>query len=124
MTEIETRLLLDEDITPKGKPLTHSLMVKDHYAALRYVLQQAEGKRPITVGLERETLAQVEVIFLTKIRSFLTPLNWLKDYLQTKSNRPPKKVKGLDSLCFFKPLYRSRRLHLSVHEMDPEHRLL
>ena len=26
LTEVETRLLLEEDITPKGKPLTHIMM--------------------------------------------------------------------------------------------------
>ena len=31
LTENETRLLLDEGITPKGKPLEHSLMVKNHF---------------------------------------------------------------------------------------------
>ena len=30
LTETETRLLLDEGITPAGKPLLHSLMVQDH----------------------------------------------------------------------------------------------
>jgi Fic family protein len=49
LTEVETRLLLEEDITPKGKPLTHSLMVKDHYNALRYVLDAAASKKTITV---------------------------------------------------------------------------
>ena len=49
LTEVETRLLLEEDITPKGKPLMHSLMVKDHYAGLRYVLETAGAKKAITV---------------------------------------------------------------------------
>src|SRR6202048_1258283 len=49
LTEVETRLLLEEDITPKGKPLMHSLMVKDHYAALRNVLEVAAAKKGITV---------------------------------------------------------------------------
>jgi Fic family protein len=49
LTEVETRLLLEEDITPKGKPLIHSLMVKDHYAALRYVLEAGAAKKTITV---------------------------------------------------------------------------
>ena len=39
LTEIETRLLLDEGITPAGKPLLHSLMVQDHYKALLYVIE-------------------------------------------------------------------------------------
>jgi Fic family protein len=49
LTEVETRLLLEEDITPKGKPLMHSLMVKDHYSALRYVLDAASAKKAVTV---------------------------------------------------------------------------
>ena len=49
LTEVETRLLLEEDITPKGKPLMHSLMVKDHYAALRHILEVAAAKKGITV---------------------------------------------------------------------------
>jgi Fic family protein len=51
LTEVETRLLLEEDITPKGKPLTHSLMVKDHYNALRYVLDSAASKKTISIEL-------------------------------------------------------------------------
>src|ERR1700733_10987278 len=51
LTEVETRLLLEEDITPKGKPLMHSLMVKDHYAALRHILEAAGAKKAITIEL-------------------------------------------------------------------------
>jgi len=59
LTEIETRLLLEEDITPKGKPLTHSLMVKDHYAALRYVLEAAVTKKAISVDFIQQINALV-----------------------------------------------------------------
>lgn len=45
LTENETRLLLEEGTTPKGKPLEHSLMVKDHYEALLFVLDAAKQKR-------------------------------------------------------------------------------
>lgn len=48
LTEIETQLLLDEGQTPKGKPLGHSLMVKDHYQALLFVLDQAQQKTTIS----------------------------------------------------------------------------
>lgn len=51
LTENETRLLLEEDVTPKGKPLQHSLMVKDHYWALIYVLKIAEKKETLTIEL-------------------------------------------------------------------------
>lgn len=59
LTENETRLLLDEGLTPKGKPLIHSLMVKDHYEALKFTLLAAAEKRPITVSLIREINACV-----------------------------------------------------------------
>lgn len=48
LTEIETRLLLDEQLTPKGKPLAHSLMVQDHYEALLFVLAKAKEKQPLS----------------------------------------------------------------------------
>lgn len=51
LTEADTRLLLDEGVTPKGKPLEHSLMVKDHYEALQFALAKARSKEPVSVGL-------------------------------------------------------------------------
>jgi Fic family protein len=48
LTETETRLLLDEGITPAGKPLLHSLMVQDHYNALLLVTQKAKEKITVT----------------------------------------------------------------------------
>lgn len=47
LTINETRLLLEEDITPKGKPLSHTLMTKDHYVALKFVLDEAVDPNPI-----------------------------------------------------------------------------
>lgn len=55
LTEVETRLLLDEGLTPKGKPLDHTLMVKDHYDALKYVLSEASiAKTQITIDFIRK----------------------------------------------------------------------
>jgi len=48
LTENETRLLLDDGITPAGKPLLHSLMVQDHYSALLFIKQKAKEKTPVT----------------------------------------------------------------------------
>src|SRR5690349_21561004 len=59
LTENETRLLLEEDITPKGKPLNHSLMVKDHYAALHFTLKAADQKKPISISLIQSINAAV-----------------------------------------------------------------
>ncbi len=44
LTEVETRLLLDEGITPAGKPLLHSLMVQDHFKALQFIISAAKSK--------------------------------------------------------------------------------
>ncbi len=49
LTLTETRLLLEQQLTPKGKPLTHSLMVQNHYEALVYILAEAKEKRSIDV---------------------------------------------------------------------------
>lgn len=51
LTEIETQVLIDEGLTPKGKPIHDSLMVTDHYAALLFTLTAAKEKRDITPGL-------------------------------------------------------------------------
>ncbi len=59
LTEIETQVLLDEGLTPKGKPITDSLMVTDHFAALNFILQQAKVKRNVTVEFIKEINALV-----------------------------------------------------------------
>ncbi len=59
LTESETRLLLEEGTTPKGKPLEHSLMVKDHYEALQFTLKAAKEKRVPDVSLIQEINAKV-----------------------------------------------------------------
>jgi len=59
LTENETRLLLEEGSTPKGKPLEHSLMVKDHYEALQFTLKSATKKEPLTVSLIQSINAAV-----------------------------------------------------------------
>lgn len=51
LTEVETAVLINDRLTPKGKPLEHSLMVTDHFSALEYVIEQANKKTPVTVGL-------------------------------------------------------------------------
>ena len=59
LTENETRLLLEEGVTPKGKPLEHSLMVKDHYDAWLFVLDAARKKTPVTVNFIQSINARV-----------------------------------------------------------------
>lgn len=54
LTAVETQVLINEGLTPKGKPLNHSLMVTDHFSALKFVLEQAEQKKPVSVALIQE----------------------------------------------------------------------
>ena len=54
LTEEETQLLLDENITAKGKPLEHHHMQKDHYNALLFVLDAAENKKKVSVDFLKE----------------------------------------------------------------------
>ncbi len=59
LTENETRLLLDESLTPKGKPLVHSLMVKDHYKALQFILAETKKRTPVSVTFIQQINAEV-----------------------------------------------------------------
>ena len=59
LTEIETRLLLDEGLTPKGKPLEHSLMVKDHFRALQHTMKSADKQQNISILFIQSINAQV-----------------------------------------------------------------
>jgi Fic family protein len=59
LTETETRLLLDEGITPAGKPLLHSLMVQDHYNALLLITQKSKEKKPVSPEFIKEINAAV-----------------------------------------------------------------
>ena len=49
LTLIETELLITEGLTPKGKPLTDSLMVTDHHKALLFTLETAEIANGVSV---------------------------------------------------------------------------
>lgn len=55
----EANLLLDKGLTPKGKPLAHSLMVQDHFKALQLTKQHALDKTPISVEMIQQINAAV-----------------------------------------------------------------
>lgn len=59
LTENDTRVLLEKDITAQGKPLSDHLMVKDHYAAFEFIKAEASKKRPISMELIKKTAALV-----------------------------------------------------------------
>jgi Fic family protein len=48
LTETDTRILIEEDITAGGKPLRDHLMIKDHYNAFLFVREEAEKRRKFT----------------------------------------------------------------------------
>lgn len=59
LTETDTRMLLEKDITAKGKPLADHLMVKDHYAAFQYIKAEAAKKRKLSKELIMEVSSLV-----------------------------------------------------------------
>lgn len=59
LTETETRLLLDEGLTPKGKPLQHSLMVQDHYNALLFVIDSSKENKNISPAFIQQINSRV-----------------------------------------------------------------
>lgn len=59
LSEIETNLLLDEGLTPKGKPIEHSLMTLDHQNALLYIIEKAKQKTKIDNTLIQQINAKV-----------------------------------------------------------------
>ncbi len=54
LDESDTSILLQNDLTAKGKPLRDHMMVKDHHTAFLYLKNQARQQKPITVNLIKE----------------------------------------------------------------------
>lgn len=69
LTETETRLLLEQQLTPGGKPLIHSLMVQDHFNALQFILRAAQHKQRISETfikqINGEVLKQTGALYRT-----------------------------------------------------------
>ncbi|MDR3309343.1 MAG: Fic family protein, partial [Tannerella sp.] len=59
LTEDETRMLLSEGLTAKGKPLLDHTMVQDHHRALLFILERAKGKEQLSVELLQRVSAMV-----------------------------------------------------------------
>lgn len=59
LSESDTRLLLENNITAKGKPLEDHLMVKDHFAAFEFIKEKAIQKCKISTELIQEIGASV-----------------------------------------------------------------
>ena len=59
LTEVEAQVLINEGRTPNGKPLTESLMVTDHHAALLFTIENARAKKALSVNLLQQINALV-----------------------------------------------------------------
>lgn len=59
LTETDTRVLIEKNITAHGKPLTDHLMVKDHYKAFLMVKEEARTKRKLSVEFVQQVNAAV-----------------------------------------------------------------
>jgi Fic family protein len=59
LTENETRLLLENEITAKGKPLSDHLMVKDHYSAFMFLKELSLQKKKFSIDLIKQVAALV-----------------------------------------------------------------
>lgn len=59
LTETDTKVLLEDNITAQGKPLTDHLMVKDHYQAFLKIKEDSKNKRKISIDFIKEINASV-----------------------------------------------------------------
>jgi len=54
LTETDTKVLIENNITAHGKPLTDHLMVKDHFNAFMMIKESASQKRKISIDFIKE----------------------------------------------------------------------
>lgn len=59
LSETDTKVLLENNITAQGKPLTDHLMVKDHFDAFIKIKQDAVDKRKLSIGFIQKINALV-----------------------------------------------------------------
>ncbi|MCD7932727.1 MAG: Fic family protein [Tannerellaceae bacterium] len=59
LTEEESRLLIEDGITAKGKPLYDHNMVKDHFDTLGFVVEKAKEKQKLTPSFIQQIPAHV-----------------------------------------------------------------
>jgi Fic family protein len=59
LTETDTKVLIENDITAAGKPLIDHLMIKDHFAAFQFIKEQAKQKRKLSLEFIRDIAGNV-----------------------------------------------------------------
>jgi Fic family protein len=70
LTKEETYLLLEERLTPKNKPLEHTLMAINHFDALKYVIDLAQVKEKNSVAILKNISAKLMKDTGSKISAF------------------------------------------------------
>ncbi|MFT6746604.1 MAG: Fic family protein [Glaciecola sp.] len=108
LTQADTSLLLDEGITPKGKPLTHTLMVTDHHKALLLVKSIAKSNQAITAdtiqlinGAVMKSTGDIKNTALGTIDTSKGELRKGSVYVSARYFMSHEKVPGaLNDLCY------------------------
>lgn len=59
LTENDTKLLLENDVTAKGKPFSDHLMVKDHFSAFLFLKEVAKNKHKLSIDLIKQVAGLV-----------------------------------------------------------------
>ncbi len=59
LSETDTRILIENNITAQGKPLADHLMIKDHYNAFLIIKSAAKEKRKLSVDFIKEINSSV-----------------------------------------------------------------
>lgn len=59
LTENDTKLLLQNDLTAKGKPLSDQMMVKDHFAAFMFLKDISIQKQKLSIDLIKQVAGLV-----------------------------------------------------------------
>ncbi len=107
LTETDTRVLLENDVTAAGKPLKDHLMIKDHFAAFQYIKEQAKQKRKLSLefiqeigGLVMKNTGSTTNTILGSFDTTKGDLRLAQVYVDKKYFSDFKKVPNLlDQLC-------------------------
>jgi Fic family protein len=107
LTETDTKVLLENDITAAGKPLRDHLMIKDHFAAFQFIKEQAKQKRELSLEFIKEigelVMKNTGSYTNTTLGNFDTSkgdLRLAQVYVEKKYFPDYKKVPGLlEQLC-------------------------
>ncbi len=59
LSESDTKILIENDITAKGKSLSDHLMVKDHYRAFTFIKAESKNKRKLSMDFIKTVAALV-----------------------------------------------------------------